>query len=556
MALPKIYNPIIFDNDSPPELNEDNMNDISQSLSDLDDRVIEIAGDVIDNIQQIIELSENPPYIGENGNWYVWDTETGAYVDSGVDASISVEIADVTMLPVGSDPYVTNTGTATDPIFHLFIPMGNDGDYSNLSNRPKINGTTLSGSGQGNTYALTDISMVAKYMPSTDLVPTGQTYEKGAIVWIKGLYGQNLRRMNEDAAAGSNWVNKSSAVTLNDLINTLYTNVDSEVITRANLGAHNLLPNTAKTTTVNGVTFTVNTDGTVTVSTGAGGATANTNLAVNQTLTEQIVSKGSYIMSSGVTGSNAYLQASAYNGNTWVKNFGDTQSGDLSMDIDYVGYNTIRVYLTVKSGAVYTTSATVKPMIRLASDSDSTYSPFAKTNKQLTDSVTDIETAIAPIEIGTASQAYAKGDYLIMNDKLYKAATAIVSGATLTVGTNIVQTSVAEEIRLLNEWKTISTTDKTVNSSGECSFSLGGDYKVVSVKGYNNSNAGGHRFLFEVPSSITANGDTNVAFAVSSSMGYVVCNMNNGTLTLRFYDASAQAMTGIHVNGVYGLIKA
>lgn len=446
----KLYNKIIFHNTTSPDLNEDNLNEMSEALDGVDSRIVQLAGDVIEKAHDIMELSENPPYIGENGNWWTWDTETGAYVDSGVDASISVEIADVTMLPVGATPYVTNTGTATDPIFHLFIPIGNDGDYNNLSNRPKINGTTLSGSGQGNTYALTDISMVAKYMPSTDLVPTGQTYEEGAIVWIKGLYGQYLRRMNEDAAAGSNWVNKSSAVTLNDLINALYANVENEVITRASLGAHNLLPNMAKTTSVNGVTFTVNTDGTVTISTGSGGATANTNLAVNQTLTEQIVPKGSYIMSSGVTGSNAYLQASAYNGNTWIKNFGDTQSGDLSMDVDYVGYDTIRVYLTVKSRAVYTTSATVKPMIRLASDSDSTYQPYAKTNKKLTDNVKDIETAIAPIEIGTASQAYDKGDYLIMNDKMYKATIAIVSGATLIVGTNIEQTSVAEELEALD----------------------------------------------------------------------------------------------------------
>lgn len=68
--------------------------------------------------------SVNVPYIGANGNWWVWNTTTGAYVDSGVDASITVNIADITMLEPTETPYVTNTGTNTDPIFHLFIPRG------------------------------------------------------------------------------------------------------------------------------------------------------------------------------------------------------------------------------------------------------------------------------------------------------------------------------------------------------------------------------------------------------------------------------------------------
>ena len=68
--------------------------------------------------------SVNVPYIGANGNWWVWDTTQGAYVDTGVDASITVDIADITMLAPDATPYVTNTGTSTDPVFHLFIPRG------------------------------------------------------------------------------------------------------------------------------------------------------------------------------------------------------------------------------------------------------------------------------------------------------------------------------------------------------------------------------------------------------------------------------------------------
>ena len=74
--------------------------------------------------QDAAQWSGNPPYIGSNGHWWIYNTTTHAFVDSGIDASITVEIADITMLAYGATPYVTNTGTATDPVFHLYIPRG------------------------------------------------------------------------------------------------------------------------------------------------------------------------------------------------------------------------------------------------------------------------------------------------------------------------------------------------------------------------------------------------------------------------------------------------
>lgn len=138
MSLIKLFDRIFWHNNTTPAINEDNLNAMSKAIDEIDDRVIEIGNDVTEKIptlEQLVEdaeslidemeaLSTNPPYIGANGNWYVWDTNTGQYVDSGVDASITVQIADVTMLPYDADPYVTNTGTNTDPVFHLFIPRG------------------------------------------------------------------------------------------------------------------------------------------------------------------------------------------------------------------------------------------------------------------------------------------------------------------------------------------------------------------------------------------------------------------------------------------------
>lgn len=134
----KLFDRIFWHNNTTPALNESNLNSMSKAIDDIDDRVIDIAGDVLETIPQLEEdlataqeliedlegLNEHTPYIGANGNWWVWNTTTKEYEDSGVDASISVQIADITMLAPSATPYVTNSGTATDPIFHLFIPRG------------------------------------------------------------------------------------------------------------------------------------------------------------------------------------------------------------------------------------------------------------------------------------------------------------------------------------------------------------------------------------------------------------------------------------------------
>lgn len=159
----KLYNPIEWENGTTPAINEDNLNAISQGLSDVDDRVIEVCGMVLEDVpeikeifDQIEELSENPPYIGQNGNWYTWDTSTGAYVDSGVDASITVSVGSTTTLPAGSSATVTNTGTNTDPVLNFGIPQGATGQNGQDGNdgvSPEVTITTITG---GHRVTITD----------------------------------------------------------------------------------------------------------------------------------------------------------------------------------------------------------------------------------------------------------------------------------------------------------------------------------------------------------------------------------------------------------------
>lgn len=169
MALPKLYEQITWVNDTTPALNEDNLNAMSQALEDIDNRVIDVSSTVMETvpeleemIEEVEQITQNPPYIGDNGDWYVWDTATSQYVDSGVDASITITVGTTSTLSPGSSATVTNTGTSTDPIFNFGIPQGvagtpgtdgQDGQDGTDGVSPTVTITTITG---GHRVTITD----------------------------------------------------------------------------------------------------------------------------------------------------------------------------------------------------------------------------------------------------------------------------------------------------------------------------------------------------------------------------------------------------------------
>lgn len=190
MSLTKLYERIIWANNTSPALNDTNLNKMSKGLDDIDDRVISLAGTIMETVPQVEqdladaealveamqELTANPPYIGANGDWYVWDTQTNAYVDSGVDASITITVGQTTTLPAGSSATVTNSGTSTDPVFNFGIPQGETGA---AGESPAVTVTTITG---GHAVTITDASH-----------PSGQTFNvmDGAGDMSKSVYDPN-----------------------------------------------------------------------------------------------------------------------------------------------------------------------------------------------------------------------------------------------------------------------------------------------------------------------------------------------------------------------------
>ena len=151
--------------------------------------------------------------------------------------------------------------------------------------------------------------------------------------------------------------------------------IRSVVVNEVKAHGKNLLKNTATSNTVNGVTFTVNDDGSVTAN---GRATADAIIYIDKAT----LSAGSYICSGCPSGGNAGEGYSMYFG---TENAFDTGSGYSLVLSEEKSLDRIRVI--VRNG-VKTSNLVFKPMIRLASITDGTYEPYTESTMTLSKPVT------------------------------------------------------------------------------------------------------------------------------------------------------------------------
>lgn len=159
--------------------------------------------------------SANPPYIGANGNWFVYDADTEAYVDTGVYASgtegslwysgtaVSGKDPTPTAFPTGitlareHDMYLNKNegaiyqcmlgGNDSTALWAYVMTLtgggGGTNDYEDLSNRPQINGITLTGN-----KTTSQLGIAVSNLADTDMItnpPTaGQTMEFDGSDWV------------------------------------------------------------------------------------------------------------------------------------------------------------------------------------------------------------------------------------------------------------------------------------------------------------------------------------------------------------------------------------
>jgi len=162
------------------------------------------------------------------------------------------------------------------------------------------------------------------------------------------------------------------------------TAIENEISTRATLGAHNIFDNKLITQTVSNVVYTVNSDKSVSL-------TVNSELSSNAgaILGYIDVKAGErYTLSGGI---NAIVRVDLRNSDysMWVDNIESKEvtSPSQSYSVDaFTPSNdaTLMVYLRIDSSVQTGNVGTVYPMIRLTTDTDSTYEPYSMTNQQIT----------------------------------------------------------------------------------------------------------------------------------------------------------------------------
>ena len=143
-----------------------------------------------------------------------------------------------------------------------------------------------------------------------------------------------------------------------------------------------------------------------------------------------------YRVDIGITKNGAYTELG--------KDIGDGVEITVNGDDYYTDRAYIQISLIVISG-YNAQNLMFKPMIRVAEDNDNTWQPYAPTNRDLQLTKPNPE-AIATVEYSPTRANHSQGDLIMYNGNLYKCLSAITSGSTLTVGTNIQATKVTDEM--------------------------------------------------------------------------------------------------------------
>lgn len=177
-------------------------------------RAVQAAASAEESAEEAAAWSANPPYIGENLHWYVYDTETEQFVDSGVIAegqdgepgnkwykgtTISGESSTPTVFPSSgialayhNDFYLNATegsiyhcetpgdaSTATW-VYDFRLSGGGGGvtNYNDLTNKPKIGGVELTGN-----KTIADLGGVQSFNGrSGSILPVAGDYKSNQII--------------------------------------------------------------------------------------------------------------------------------------------------------------------------------------------------------------------------------------------------------------------------------------------------------------------------------------------------------------------------------------
>lgn len=227
----------------------------------------------------------------------------------------------------------------------------------------------------------------------TDLTGASQPYAKGAKFIYNGIMYQAKTAIAQGDALVLN-TNYEAADNVTKQLNDAEQNI-YEVM--GEMGAKNLIPYpySKGTTTTNGVTYTVNADGSISAdSDGVGATDTSIYRLYGFTADTKYITlpAGSYILNGcpAEGGSSSYRIFINRQGDVDAYAIDDGEGATFTLD------TATNIGIAIRVAKDYVADEVIiKPMIRLATDTDDTYQPYAKTNKELTDDVSSLNTAIA-----------------------------------------------------------------------------------------------------------------------------------------------------------------
>ena len=259
-----------------------------------------------------------------------------------------------------------------------------------------ISGLNVNGSGIASAISGLNVngSGVASAITNLDVNGTGVASA------INGLNIDNTGIISELQSFNTNILTQLQLLNAN--IELFNRNVDSVIWQQQNiLGAKNLLkyPYYQSSATVNGITFTTNDMGVITAN---GTATSTANLILHTRgqgeLNDFILNNGTYKINGCAQGGSQttwYISYQYTNRNNQFAVLGnDFGNGDTDMiaNGDYYSDDSVnlQVVVTIASG-VTVNNLTFKPMVRLATINDDTFTPYTMTNQEITKYINSIQ---------------------------------------------------------------------------------------------------------------------------------------------------------------------
>lgn len=226
--------------------------------------------------------------------------------------------------------------------------------------------------------------------PHSDLTSSYDEYTVGSnttlVACVARLTGGNI---TDDSDFGNPMIADAMAYAISPSFEPYHESVELSKYNRSEanvLGAKNLLPNKGTSTTADGITWTVNADGTVQ----ANGTKDNNNngfKTLDRGGDNYRLPSGRYVLSGNASSACTLMLQATRNGQ--LVQLGQVMGSDTEAVVDILSTDVLQCVLFVNPEQTVN-NVIFYPMLRLATDTDPTYEPYAMTNRELTEKVQGI----------------------------------------------------------------------------------------------------------------------------------------------------------------------